>query len=360
MRILIVYGTRPEFLKVYPLIRELLKIDNILLSVINTGQHRDMVLELESFFNYSADIYLNVMTEGQSLNSIVSKIVLACDHLFDELKPDFVLIQGDTTTVMSTALAAFNKSIKICHLEAGLRSRNINSPFPEEFNRRTVSLISNINFAPTENAKTNLIQDGVKAETIYVTGNTIIDTLKLVKKRLLTKVEDNKVHILVTAHRRENHKVGIKHICNAIRDILSIYENVWVTWPVHPNPHVKDIVYKELGQIDRVSLIKPVNYLSLLELINNSHIIWTDSGGIQEEAPEFNKPVLILREETERPELITCGLGFLVGTNEALIKEKTIQILDDKQYFDSLKTVINPFGDGMASIKIAKILAGLE
>lgn len=356
MKILIVYGTRPEFLKVYPLIKELQQEKKFNVLTVNTGQHREIVLELENFFNFKANIYLDVMTAGQSLNDITSRVVASADEVFKLEKPDYVLVQGDTTTVLSVGIAAFNRGIKICHLEAGLRSYNISSPFPEEFNRRTISLIAAINLAPTAEAKNNLIKDGVNPKSIFITGNTIIDTLKLVKPKLPATKATDKIEILITAHRRENHGEGIKQICNAIKTIGAQYKQVHFTWPVHPNPMINDIVNQELKDLQNVTLKKPVDYLTLLTLIQNSHVIWTDSGGIQEEAPEFNKPVLILRDETERPEIITCGLGFLVGTNQKSIKEQMKKLIDDKHYYQSFKTLTNPFGDGLASQRIFSIL----
>lgn len=356
MKILIVYGTRPEFLKVYPLIKELKENSSFEVVTVNTGQHKEMVLELEEFFKFKADNYLDIMTEGQSLNSIVSKIVSTCDELFIKIGPDYVVVQGDTTTVLSVSIAAFNRGVKVCHLEAGLRSHNILSPFPEEFNRRTVSLVADLNLAPTEEAKENLLAEGVAPKTIFVTGNTIIDTLQLVKSKLPDLGEKSKLHILVTAHRRENHGEGIKSICNAIKSIINKYEHIHFIWPVHPNPNVANIVYEELKDIERVELKKPLDYISLLTQMQNAHVIWTDSGGIQEEAPEFNKPVLILRDETERPEIITCGLGFLVGTNQKKIQELMQKLIEDKHYYQSFKTLTNPFGDGLASQRISSIL----
>ncbi len=360
MTILIIYGTRPEFLKVYPLIKELHKDNFFKVITVNTGQHREMVLDLEIFFNFTADRYLNVMTEGQSLNNIVSKVVSTIDEIFLQEMPDYTIVQGDTTTVLSVGIAAFNRGIKICHLEAGLRSHNIRSPFPEEFNRRTISLVASLNLAPTEEAKINLLNDGVDPASIFVTGNTIIDTLKIVKTKLKPVVtKSDTVHILVTAHRRENHGHGIKSICESIKSICHKYDHVHFIWPVHPNPMVAEVVYEELKGLERVKLTKPLDYLSLITLIQQSYVIWTDSGGIQEEAPEFNKPVLILREETERPEIITCGLGFLVGTDQTAIERQMSKLIEDHHYYESFRTVINPFGDGLASNRIVNLFKSL-
>lgn len=355
MKILTFYGTRPEFLKVIPIINRLQNNSLVEHYTINTGQHKEMVLDLELYFNHKADFYLDIMEPNQSLNKIVSKVINTVDKLLDNLKPDWVLVQGDTSTVLSVATAAFNRGIKVAHVEAGLRSNNIHSPFPEEFNRRVVSLIANLNFAPTELSKLNLIKEGVANNSIFVVGNTIIDTLKIVKTRL-KNFQPKYKQILVTAHRRENHANGILEICNAIKKLHLKFPDLVFLWPTHPNPNVKTIVEQELLNLSYVKLTPPLNYTDLLQAISDSVLIWTDSGGIQEEAPEFNKPILILRDETERPEVIECGIGILVGANTEKIVSESSELLSNKKYYESIQSIKNPFGKGDSSFLIEQIL----
>jgi UDP-N-acetylglucosamine 2-epimerase (non-hydrolysing) len=356
-KIILFYGTRPEYIKLYPVIKILRLNENFALTVVNTGQHKEMLLSLENFFCCKADLYMDLMTPNQNLNQLLSSILLACIDLFNELNPESIIVQGDTTTVFGAATAAFYQGIKVYHVEAGLRSMDIYSPFPEEFNRRSVSLISNIHFAPTQLAVNNLIAEGINKNSIVMTGNTVIDTLKEVKKLLIGNENQNDSRqIFITAHRRENHKEGIESICRAVLKLLALRNDIVFKWAVHPNPNVKDTVFQFLGNNERVILTEPLNYLDLLQELNNSYIIWTDSGGIQEEAPEFNKPVLILREETERPEIIDCGLGLLVGVNENKIIKETTKLLDDKLLYISKKSIQNPFGEGNASIRILEKL----
>lgn len=354
MKILVFYGTRPEFLKLYPVIKELIN-KGFDITSINTGQHKELVLELEGFFNYKADIYWEIMKVDQNLNDIVSSIVTKTEILIKEINPNLIIVEGDTSTVLSAALAAFHNKVKIAHVEAGLRSFNINSPYPEEFNRRTVSLIADYNFAPTQKAADNLIKEGVPKDKVFITGNTIIDTLGYIKNKLRA-VNVNPKKILITAHRRENHGEGIKKICEAVKQLIKKDDSLEFIWPLHPNPNVKPIVLSELNTYKNVKLIDPLDYLSLINEINNSYIIWTDSGGIQEEVSELKKPVLILRSETERPEVIVAGFGILVGTNIELIIKESTKLLNDTNYYNSKIKGKNPFGDGKASKKICKIL----
>jgi UDP-N-acetylglucosamine 2-epimerase (non-hydrolysing) len=357
IKIILFYGTRPEFIKLYPIIKILRSNQKFEITVVNTGQHKEMVLDLENFFECKADLYLDLMTPNQNLNELLSKILLACVGLFSELSPESIIVQGDTTTVFGAATAAFYQGIKVYHVEAGLRSMDMHSPFPEEFNRRSVSLIATIHFAPTQLASNNLIAEGINKNSIVITGNTVIDTLKEVKKKLIGNTNQSDSHqIFITAHRRENHKEGIESICRAILKLLEVRNDIVFKWAVHPNPNVKDIVFRFLGEKDRVILTEPLNYLELLQELNDSYMIWTDSGGIQEEVPEFNKPILILREETERPEIIDCGLGILVGVNESKIIHETTKLLEDKVLYNSKKSIKNPFGEGNASIRILEKL----
>lgn len=351
MNVFAVYGTRPELIKMAPLIIELRKIDKINLLVVNTGQHREMLVPLEELFQIKADISLDIMTEGQSVSTVVSKVMQSMETAFKRHKADLVFVQGDTATVLATAMAAYFSAVKIAHVEAGLRSFDLNHPFPEEFNRRTVSIVADYNFAPTTLSAQNLIDEGVLKEKVFSVGNTVIDALKIIQPKL-EKLNREKKTILITAHRRENHGEGIKNICEAVKILLEQDQELHFIWPVHPNPNVKDYVYQTLGNKDRVQLTEPLDYIDLLTNIQNSTLIWTDSGGIQEETPSFRKPVLILREVTERPEIISSGFGVLVGTDCDEIVRQTVAILSDQNKYQQMISGENPFGDGTASKQI--------
>lgn len=355
MNVFAVYGTRPELIKMAPLILELRKEKNIKLFVVNTGQHREMLVSLEKLFQIHPDISLDVMSEGQTVSTVVSKVIMAMEASFKEHKADLVFVQGDTATVLATAMAAYFSKVKIAHVEAGLRSFDLDHPFPEEFNRRTVSIIADYNFVPTQISAQNLIDEGVEIDKIFKVGNTVIDALKLIQPKLNRSLKSNKT-ILVTAHRRENHGKGIEDICDAVIQLLKKDETLHFVWPVHPNPKVKAYVHQTLGSMDRVLLTDPMNYIELLTEIQNSTLIWTDSGGIQEEAPSFRKPILILREVTERPEILNSGFGILVGTSSSEIVEQTNLILNDPKKYQDMTSGINPFGDGTASKQILEII----
>lgn len=358
MKIIVFYGTRPEFIKLYPLISMLRENNKFEITVVNTGQHKEMVLDLEIFFKCKADIYWELMLPNQNLNELLSKIIYKASSLFKNSLPEGIIVQGDTTSVFGVSTAAFYQGIKVFHVEAGLRSLDIQSPFPEEFNRRGVSLIASMHFAPTELAVQNLLAEGLDKNQIVLTGNTVIDTLKEVKSQFIVKnsKQDQKL-IFITAHRRENHGAGIESICKAILKILEVRRDITFKWAVHPNPNVREIVYKYLGGVNNVNLCEPLNYLELLQTLNDSFLVWTDSGGIQEEAPEFNIPLLILREETERPEIIDCGLGALVGTDESKIVSETLKLINNKTFYNLKRSINNPFGDGTASKKIVEKLS---
>lgn len=355
MKIFVVYGTRPELIKLAPLILALKKIDRVELTVISSGQHKEMLTSLEEIFDIEADVSFSIMAENQSINSVVSKIIDLMDGLINKLSPDLVFVQGDTATVLATAMACYYSKVKVAHIEAGLRSFNMNHPFPEEFNRRTVSIFADYNFAPTQLSMENLLNEGVPSEKVIVTGNTVIDALNILKERLGTRTTDKKI-ILVTAHRRENHESGIMSICEAIQEILNLRNDVSFIWPVHPNPNVKKVVKSQLSGLDNVQLLEPMDYIELLKTMQSSYLIWTDSGGIQEEAPTFKKPVLILREVTERPEVIDSGFGRLVGTKREAIVEETLKLLNDSAHYISSTSGKNPFGDGKAVDLILKHL----
>ena len=367
-KIMLVYGTRPEFIKLAPLILELRNRKQVSLVVVNTGQHKEMVDDLEDFFGIQPDYKLKIMVKNQHLNGVLSKVIEKITTLFEANKPEVVIVQGDTTSVLGVALAAYNCAIPVAHVEAGLRSGDLNNPFPEELNRKTVSLFATYNFAPTALTAKNLIKEKVDQKTIFVTGNTVVDALKLVVKKSVqptgtngrTIAHSKRRVILITAHRRENHGKGIEGICRAVIDLVQMYADVEFIWPVHPNPNVKKMVFELLGSVDRVRLTPPLSYFELIQAMNASYMIWTDSGGIQEEAPTLKKPILILRKLTERPEVILSGFGKLVGTDTSSIIAATQLLLNNKKNYALRIAGKNPFGDGQASKRIARILTSKQ
>jgi UDP-N-acetylglucosamine 2-epimerase (non-hydrolysing) len=357
-KVVLVYGTRPEFIKLISLVQALRKTPKVELLVVNTGQHRELVSALEQVLGLYADLHLDVMAENQNPNHVLSKTVALFDEVIQKHQPDVVLVQGDTTTVLAVGICCFNRQVAVGHVEAGLRSFNMDSPFPEEFNRRTVSMIASYHFAPTALAMKNLEQEGVPKEKLFLTGNTVIDALKYIDEQLIPKGTEpqHSKTILVTAHRRENYGVGIQQISAAVADLANSFPNFRFTWPVHPNPNIHNVVYGTLGNIDNVELIEPMSYLDLVCYMKSVHLILTDSGGIQEEAPYFKKPVIILREETERPEVLHAGFGILVGANKEKIVNAVTTILNDPASYAAMITGENPFGDGRAAERIVKTI----
>jgi len=364
-KIVTIVGTRPEVIKMAPVIRELgLRPSIFEQIVVATAQHRQMLDQVLEVFGIKPDIDLGLMQQKQDLAEFASKSLLALSNLFSELKPNAVLVQGDTTTVMTAALASFYKDIPVGHVEAGLRSFDRRQPFPEEINRRVAGCLASIHFAPTPRARLNLLREGVPEETIFVTGNTIVDALKSVSvgeafddKRLVGLGGGGRRLLLVTAHRRENHGRPLRSICEALRTLISNFADVEVVYPVHLNPSVGDVVREELGDIDRIHLVDPVSYPDLLRLMKRCFFILTDSGGIQEEAPSFGKPVLVLRKVTERPELIEANAGRIVGTGARDIVEAASRLLTDAAEYSAMASAENPFGDGRAAERIVDILA---
>lgn len=355
-KLVVVYGTRPELIKVIPLIKALKKEKGIETITVSTQQHIDMLVPLENFFNIKPDYCLDVMRPNQTINTTISKVINKTEELFMKIKPDLVFIQGDTSTVLATGISCFNQKIKVAHIEAGLRSFNLEEPFPEEFNRKIVSSIARYNFAPTKISADNLKEEKLSDEKIFITGNTVIDSVRIISEKLnINRTKTNNT-ILVTAHRRENHGKGIIEICEAVKEICQKHPDINFVWPVHPNPNVKDIVYGNLKNIEQVKLLPPLDYFDLLQEMANAKLIWTDSGGIQEEAPFFKKPLLILRNVTERPEVVESGFGLLVGTETSLIIEKTEQILSNSELYNKMIEGQNPFGDGFAANKIIDIV----
>jgi UDP-N-acetylglucosamine 2-epimerase (non-hydrolysing) len=363
-KILVVFGTRPEAIKMAPLIIELKKHETVDLRICVTAQHREMLDQVLNLFQIQPDIDLNLMKPNQTLADITSSVLTQMDNILKKEKPDIVLIQGDTTTVMATAMAAFYNNIHIGHVEAGLRSFNIKSPFPEEFNRRVVSLVTKYHFAPTERAKNILLSEGINKESIFFTGNTVIDSLFYILKKpiptyvieLTKNIPKNSKIILVTAHRRENFGEKFISICKGIKKIVERNQDIYVIFPVHYNPNVREPVFKILSNTERIILIDPVEYDILVHLMNLSYLILTDSGGIQEEAPSLGKPVLVLRTETERPEGIEAGVAKLVGPYEDKIVEETEKLIYNIDDYNKMAQATNPYGDGNASKRIVEIL----
>jgi UDP-N-acetylglucosamine 2-epimerase (non-hydrolysing) len=362
--ILIIAGTRPEVIKMAPVIRELeRRAERFAPALVTTGQHREMLDQVMAGFGLKPQIDLELMEPAQSLARLTSRALVALSDLFKELRPRAVLIQGDTTTAMAAALAAFYQGITVGHVEAGLRSFNRRSPFPEEMNRRIAGCVADLHFAPTELARRHLLNEGVAAGSVFVTGNTIVDALNslAVADRFddeqLARVDfDRRRVLLVTAHRRESFGEPLRAICRALAAIVRQFENVELIYPVHLNPEVRTLVHAEIGDVRRIHLIAPTSYGDLLRLLRRCYLVLTDSGGIQEEAPSFHKPVLVLRDVTERQELIEAGAGRLVGTDTGRILEEASRLLSDDEAYRAMSGVENPFGDGHAAERIAQIL----
>ena len=359
-KIMVVFGTRPEAIKMCPLVNELKSRNNFKTIVCVTGQHRQMLDQVLSVFNIAPDYDLSIMKQNQTLFDITSNILYGIKSVLEKLEPDVVLVHGDTSTTFATALACFYLQIPVGHVEAGLRTYNIYSPYPEEFNRQAVSIISRYNFAPTERAKQNLLHEGKSPETIYVTGNTVIDALK-------TTVKQNYIHpelewakdsrlILITAHRRENLGEPMKHMFRAIRRVMDEYSDIKAIYPIHMNPLVRKTANEILGGDERIHIIEPLDVIDFHNFQNNSYLILTDSGGIQEEAPSLGKPVLVMRDTTERPEGIEAGTLRLVGTKEETIYKSFKELLDDREKYKQMSSASNPYGDGFACKRIADIL----
>lgn len=358
--VMLVFGTRPEAIKMCPLVNELKGRKGINTVVCVTGQHRQMLDQVLEAFGVEPDYDLSIMKDRQTLFDVTTNILERIKSVLEEVKPDVVLVHGDTSTTFVTALACFYLQIPVGHVEAGLRTYNIYSPYPEEFNRQAVSIIAKYNFAPTEISKENLIREGKNPGTIYVTGNTAIDALK-------TTVRDNYTHpellwasdsklIMITAHRRENLGEPMHHMFRAIRRILDEHPDVKAIYPIHMNPLVRKTASEELGGCDRIHIIDPLDVLDFHNFLARSYMILTDSGGIQEEAPSLGKPVLVMRDTTERPEGIAAGTLKLVGTTEKTIYDNFNLLLEQKEEYDKMSKASNPYGDGFACKRIADIL----
>lgn len=359
-KIMLVFGTRPEAIKMCPLVNELRSRSCFNTIVCVTGQHRQMLDQVLEAFNVIPDYDLSIMKERQTLFDVTTNILNRIKEVLEKEKPDVVLVHGDTSTTFVTALACFYLQIPVGHVEAGLRTYDIYSPFPEEFNRQAVSIISKFNFAPTELSKNNLIKEGKKEESIYVTGNTAIDALKTTVRKdyhheMLDWANGSRL-IVLTAHRRENLGEPLHHMFRAIRRIVDEFEDVKVIYPIHMNPAVREVANEILGDDERIRIIEPLEVLDFHNFLANSYMILTDSGGIQEEAPSLGKPVLVMRDTTERPEGIKAGTLKLVGTNEETIYNEFKKLLIDKNEYEKMSNASNPYGDGFACKKIADIL----
>ena len=359
-KIMLVFGTRPEAIKMCPLVNELKKRKNIEKIVCVTGQHRQMLDQVLEAFSVVPDYDLSIMKDKQTLFDVTVNILERIKTVLEEVKPDVVLVHGDTSTTFVTALACFYLQIPVGHVEAGLRTYNIYSPYPEEFNRQAVSIISQYNFAPTELSKQNLLKEGKNPESIYVTGNTAIDALKTTVRADYTHPEldwakDSRL-IMITAHRRENLGEPMRHMFKAIRRVMDEHPDVKAIYPIHMNPVVREIAQEYLGDDDRIHIIEPLDVLDFHNFLSRSYLILTDSGGIQEEAPSLGKPVLVMRDTTERPEGIAAGTLKLVGTEEETIYKEFSRLLSDKTEYDAMSKASNPYGDGHACERIADIL----
>lgn len=366
MKVLSVLGTRPEGIKMAPVIRELQRHSaDIESRVCVTGQHRQMLDQVLDLFGLQPDYDLNLMRDKQSLSSTAAAVLLALEPVLDREKPDWVLVQGDTTTVVAAAVAASYAGVKVGHVEAGLRTYDKLQPFPEEVNRRIAGVVADLHFAPTERARDNLLREFVSEDTVIVTGNPVIDALKIAgdmnfsfQNSPISTIPHDKRLILVTMHRRENHGAPLNSICNALRAIAQRYEDtVHIAYLVHLNPRIWGPVHERLSDLPNISLLPPVEYLSLVNLIKQSFMVLTDSGGLQEEAPSFGKPVLVLRNTTERPEAVESGNAKLVGHEYATVLAAVEHLLNDSHAYTSMSQTANPFGDGFAA---QRIVTGLQ
>lgn len=369
MDILLIFGTRPEAIKMLPLYHELRKNEKFDVSICVTGQHRGMLDQVLNLFSVIPDYDLDIMQAKQDLTDISVRVLEGLRHLFQDTKPDLVLVHGDTATTFATSLACYYQKIKVGHIEAGLRTNDLYSPWPEEANRRLTSVLSHFNFAPTENSKENLLKENFPSENIYVTGNTVIDALYFVVDKIRNDtsinkelkeefgfLDFNKKVILITGHRRENFGQGFENICAAINELASIHKDIQFVYPMHLNPNVREPVEKYLSDKPNIFLTEPLDYLPFIYLMDMSYLILTDSGGIQEEAPSLGKPVLVMRNTTERPEAVEAGTVKLVGTDKRLIISNVNQLINDSSLYSQMSELHNPYGDGQACSRIAKII----
>lgn len=368
MKVLVVFGTRPEAIKMAPVVEFLKKSSAFDARVCVTAQHREMLDQVLTLFNIQPEFDLNLMQRGQDLTDITARVLIGLRDVYEQWRPDVVLVHGDTTTTMATALSAYYQRIPVAHVEAGLRTGNLYSPWPEELNRKIAGTLSAVHFAPTKQARKNLLREGINEEAIHITGNTVIDALLEVNEKIHTDtalaaklanhfpfLDASKKLILVTGHRRENFGKGFENICAALAELAKRPE-VQIVYPVHLNPQVQEPVNRLLGGLPNVVLIEPQDYLPFVYLMGTSTLLLTDSGGVQEEAPSLGKPVLVMRETTERPEAVEAGTVRLVGTDPAKILREANTLLDNPEAYNAMARSHNPYGDGHAAARIAKIL----
>ena len=369
-KLLLVFGTRPEAIKMASIIELLKKDCRFEYKICVTGQHKEMLDQVMQVFDVKPDYNLRIMQPGQTLVSVATNILSRLSEVLIIEKPDIILVHGDTTTTLAATLAGYYHQIKVCHVEAGLRTGDIFSPWPEEGNRKVTGALACIHFAPTERSKDNLLREGVKVNNIFVTGNTVIDSLFIakdiidndpnIKNALHNKfnfLDKSRRVVLITGHRRENFGKGFEDICFAIKELAFIYPNVDFIYPVHLNPNVMEPVHRILDNICNIYLIEPLDYLPFVYLMNESYLILTDSGGIQEEAPSLGKPVLVMRDTTERPEAVEAGTVVLVGTSKIKIVNKVTELLNNADIYNAMSLLHNPYGDGTAAQKILNVLA---
>ena len=353
-KLLFFVGTRPEGIKMAPLINTF-KQASFITKVCNTGQHKELLDQTLNFFDIKPDFDLAIMSPNQSLEKLTSRLLTSISELLDIEKPDLIFVHGDTTTCFVSSLSAFYKKIPIAHIEAGLRTNNKFSPFPEEINRVIVSRLADFHFAPTELEKDNLLNDGIVPKKVFVTGNTVIDALFETIKLIKTEGDHEKL-ILITGHRRENFGIGFKNIFSAIKSLANKYKDYNFVYPVHPNPNVKEIAEEYFSSLTNVNLIPPADYPQFVSLMKKSYLIITDSGGIQEEAPSLGIPVIVTRETTERPEAVSSGTVILVGNDPKKLEDQVNKLIENKEYYNSFKKLQNPYGDGKSSERILKII----
>ena len=365
LKIMAVFGTRPEAIKMCPVVLEMQKYPDFIEPVVAvTAQHREMLDQVLQLFGIVPDYDLNIMTSGQTLYDVTRRALEGLGEVLAEARPDIVLVHGDTTTTFAGALAAFYAQIKVAHVEAGLRTGDKYSPFPEEMNRKLTASLADFHFAPTLTSRNNLLRENIAPGSIFVTGNTVIDALiktitpswQFEDAALREVISSNDRLILVTTHRRENLGAPMRHVYQALREVLAAYGNVSIIFPVHKNPKVREIVEQELGRLERVHLIEPLDYQPFANLMAKVDIVLTDSGGIQEEAPALGKPVLVLRDTTERPEAVAAGTVKLIGTGYEDVLRETGRLLEDDAYYRRMADACNPYGDGRAAERIIKIL----
>ena len=365
LKVMTVFGTRPEAIKMCPLVMELRRHSEYIEPMVAvTAQHREMLDQVLHLFKIKPDYDLNIMTSGQTLHDVTVKALLGLRDVFAEAKPDLVLVHGDTTTTFAGSLAAYYAQIPVGHVEAGLRTGNKYSPFPEEMNRKLTGSLADYHFAPTLTSKNNLLKENVNSKNIFVTGNTVIDALNTTVQREFTfsdprieqALKSGKRLILMTTHRRENLGEPMRHVYRALKEVLRTHPDVGAIFPVHKNPKVRQVVQEELSGLEHVYLTEPMDYEPFANLMARVDLVLTDSGGIQEEAPALGKPVLVLRNTTERPEAVTAGTVQLVGTEYAAVLQKTLQLLDDSSYYRRMAEAVNPYGDGHACERICGML----